>query len=413
MVAIQNKTMRSNNHEVPTDGVNPIHGNPAIHSILLSSILSFSLPFLCLFGLSSCRKESGEPPVGAPGRMDSEQAVEVMEVALMTMRQTVDIVGTIAANESAELRAEIPGVIESIHFEEGNAVRSGDVLVKLDTRELEAQLAETRASFELAERNLERNKSLLEDDAVSRLEVDSSVAEHERLKAAIALLEVRLAKSSIRAPFDGIAGGRSLSVGDYVNSQSVITTVDDLSRLKVEMDVPERYLPHLKPGGTFTLRAATSAPDGVVTGQVYFVSPRIDPETRATQVKGHVKDPPPHLKPGMFANITLVLQVVENALVVPETAILSSPRGTVLVMPQKQDGSLVAAFTPVKTGLRTPGFVQITPVGPPVRPGDQIVSAGVGGLILYPGVKLKPVKPVVTPEAPQDTDRRLEGSGGD
>jgi membrane fusion protein (multidrug efflux system) len=341
--------------------------------------------------------------------MDREQPVEVMEVALMTMRQTVDIVGTIAANESAELRAEIPGIIESIHFEEGAPARQGDVLVKLDTRELEAQLAETKASYELAERNLARNKSLLVDDAVSRLEVDSSIAEHARLRAAIDLLEVRLAKSSILAPFDGIAGGRSLSVGDYVDSQSVITTVDDLSRIKVGMDVPERYLPLLKPGGNFTLRTATSAPNQDVTGEVYFVSSRINPDTRATLVKGYVKDPPPFLKPGMFANITLVLQVIENAMVVPETAILSTPRGTVLVTPQTQDGSLVAAFTPVKTGLRIPGFVQITPVGPPIRPGDQIVSAGVGGLILFPGVKLKPVDPVVTPGIPENTDRRLEG----
>lgn len=340
--------------------------------------------------------------------MDRVQPVEVMAVTTMTLRETTGLVGSIAANESAELRPEIPGTIKSIHFDEGSVVKKGGLLAKLDTRELEAQLAETRASFVLAEQNLERNKLLLEDDAVSRLEVDAAVAEHAKLKAAIDLLEVKLAKSSITAPFDGVTGERSLSVGDYVSSASVITTVDDLSRLKVEMEVPERYLPHLKPGGTFTLRAATSAPGGEVTGEVYFVSPRIDESTRSTLVKGYVNQPPPFLKPGMFANITLVLRLVEDALVVPETAILSTPRGTVLVMPAEKDGTTIASFVPVKPGIRVPGFVQITPVGPPVKPGDKIVSAGVGGLILFPGMKLKPVDPVVKPEAPAATDRKLE-----
>ena len=375
-----------------------LESRTVLHSCVLLS---------CVLFLAACRKPAGGA-AAAPNPMDRVQPVEVMPVTTMTLRETTGLVGSIAANESAELRPEIPGTIESIHFDEGSQVKKGDLLAKLDTRELEAQLAEARASFVLAEQNLERNKLLLEDDAVSRLEVDAAISEHSRLKAAIDLLEVKLAKSSITAPFDGVTGARALSVGDYVSSQSVITTVDDLSRLKVEMEVPERYLPHLKPGGTFTLRAATSAPGEEVTGEVYFVSPRIDESTRSTLVKGYVNQPPPFLKPGMFANITLVLQTVPDALVVPETAILSTPRGTVLIMPVEKDGATTASFVPVRTGIRVPGFVQISPVGPPVKAGDQIVSSGVGGLILFPGMKLKPVEPVVKPQAPDATDRKLE-----
>jgi membrane fusion protein (multidrug efflux system) len=359
--------------------------------------------------LGSCgKKTAAAGPAGAPNPMDRVQPVEVMPVTVMTLKETVGIVGSIAANESAELRPEIPGVITSIDFEEGTPVKKGDLLARLDTRELEAQLAEARASFVLAEQNLERNKSLLQDQAVSKLEVDAAVADHAKLKAAIELLEVRIAKSSITAPFDGVTGARTLSVGDFVTSQSVITTVDDLTRLKVEMQVPERYLPNLQPGGAFTLRAATSAPGEDVTGEVYFVSPRIEEDTRSTLVKGYVNKPPQFLKPGMFANITLVLRTVADALVVPETAILSTPRGTVLIAPKDKDGATVAEFVPVKTGLRVPGYVQITPVGPPVKAGDKIVSSGVGGLILFPGAKLKAVDPVVKPGMPEATDRKLE-----
>jgi membrane fusion protein, multidrug efflux system len=363
---------------------------------------------LMLLALGSCGKKDSAGPGGAPNPMDREQAVEVMTITVMQLQETVGLVGTIAANESASLRSEIPGTITTIHFDEGSPLKKGQPLITLDTRELEAQLAETRASFQLAEQNLRRNEALFKDDAVSRLEVDLAIAEHARLLAAIDLLEVKLAKSVITAPFDGIAGSRALSAGDYVTSASIITTIDDLSRLKVEMEVPERYLPNLTPGGTFTLRAATSPKDGDITGEVYFVSPRIDETTRSTLVKGYVNDPPPFLKPGMFANITLVLRTVEDALVVPETAILSTARGTVLVVPKEQDGSLVADFLPVQTGIRVPGFVQVSPVGPPLKAGQKIVSAGVGGLILFPGVKLKPVDPVVTPGPPNATDRQLD-----
>lgn len=373
---------------------------------------AFGLPLLLL----AC--EQKEEQVQAGGLADIVQQVEVMPVQRMSLQETTQLVGTVAANESAELRPEYPGVVAAVHFEEGAKVSKGDALIELDTRELQAQLAETRAGLQLAARTLERNRKLLEDGAVSELEVDASEAEQLRLAAIIRRLEVQLEKSTLRAPFDGVAGARAVSVGDYVSSSQVVTTVDDLSKLKVEMEVPERYLPLLEPGSTFKLRAATSAAGEEVVGKVYFVSSRIDAESRSTMVKGFIEECPENIKPGMFANVTLVLREVKDALVVPESAVLSTPKGTVLIKPSGPPGEQVAAFVPVKLGLRVPGWVQITPVGPPVdgsaRPpinaGDQIVSSGVGGLILFPGRKVRPVEPVVTPDQPAAdvTDRKLK-----
>lgn len=356
--------------------------------------------------ISSCDRGSVGAAAGPPP-MDRAQAVEVGAVETMTLRETVALIGSLAANESAEIRPEASGILTEIAFVEGGAVNQGDVLARLDMRELDAQVAEARARFSLAEQNLERTRRLADTNAVSRLELDSAVAEHDQLRAAIDLLEVRLSKSTIVAPFDGVAGARTLSVGDYVSPESVITTVDDLSRLKVDVNVPERYLPNLAPGTTFTVRTATLGGDEAVTGEVYFVSPRIDETTRSTQVKGYIQDPPPGLKPGMFANCTLTLRVVEDALVVPETAVLSTERGTIVIMPVERDGATVAEFVPVRLGLRVPGHVQVSPVGPPLAAGDPIVSSGVGGLILFPGVKLRPVEPLVAPGRPAGTDRRL------
>jgi len=357
--------------------------------------------------VTSCNRGAGTSAAGGPPPMDRPQAVEITPIQTMTLRETVALVGSIAANESAEIRPETSGILVEIGFEEGAPVKQGTVLAKLDTRELDAQVTEAKARFALAAQNLERTRRLADSNAVSRLELDSAVAEHDQLRAAIELLEVRLSKSTIVAPFDGVAGARTLSVGDYVTPQSLITTVDDVSRLKVDVNVPERHLPNLGVGTTFTVGTATLAAGSEVTGEVYFVSPRIDESTRSTQVKGFVLNPPPGLKPGMFANCTLVLRVVEEAMVVPETAILSTERGTVVIIPAEQNGATVAEFVPVRLGLRVPGFVQISPVGPPLKPGDPVVSAGVGGLVLFPGVKLRPVEPLVEPGRPAATDRRL------
>lgn len=358
--------------------------------------------------LTACEKKQEEAEGG--GMMDMVQPVEVMPVERMSLRETTRLVGTIAANESAELRPEYAGVVAAVHFEEGAVVEQGAPLIEFDTRELKAQLAEAKAGFALAIKTLERNRGLLAERAVSEREVDSAVAEHARLTAVIERLEVQLAKSTLRAPFAGVTGARSVSVGDYVTPQTMVTTVDDLSRLKVEMEVPERYLPLLQPGSIFQLQAATTAAGTETTGEVYFVSPRIDVESRSAMIKGLVVDPPAALKPGMFANVNLVLREVEDALVVPETAVLNTPKGSVLIKPTGPPGEQVAAFVPVRLGLRVPGSVQVTPVGPPLKEGDQIVSSGVGGLILFPGRKLKPVEPVVTPAKPSPgvTDRDLE-----
>lgn len=359
--------------------------------------------------LSSCGKKETSDAAG-PG--DQIQTVEVMKIRTRDLRETVDLVGTIAANESAELRPEIPGVITAIEFQEGAQVDKGDILVRIDTRELNAQIAETRAQLQLAESKLERNRALLRERAVSQQEFDATQAESTRLQAALDVLLVRKKKSVIIAPFAGVTGARTHSVGDYVSSSTVITTVDDLSRIKVEMSVPERYLTYLKKDTVFTLRTATGETDAeAISGKVYFVSSSIDPATRATLVKGYVESPPGSLKPGMFANISLVLRTVKDAMIVPESAVLNSARGSVLIMPREKGGATVAEFVPVKTGLRIPGYVQVSPVGPPVKPGDTIVSAGVGGLILYPGIKLKPVEPMLTPGQPEQTDRTLNTSG--
>lgn len=378
--------------------------------------MKFIFAALLVMLIAGCQRPASDgSAAGGFDPMAQPQTVEVSEVEARDLEEKIELVGSLAANESAEIRSELSGVIRAILFEEGRAVRTGDPLIELDTRELEAQISEANSRAELAEKTFTRSKQLMEGNAISRVEFENAEAQVAQARAGLKLLEVRLEKSVLLAPFDGIAGARSVSVGDYLTPQTVVTEISDVGRLKFSLDVPERFLAGLKVGSTFKLSTAAGA--DAVSGEVYFIAPSINPVTRAAEVKGFVKDPAAGLRPGMFANVSLVLSQVENALVVPETSVLNTPQGSLVIAARGEKGAMTAAFIPVRLGLRVPGVVQVTPVGPPLVKGDLIVSSGVGGLILIPGMKLIPVEPLRPAGPPPLSDRTLPaestGDGGD
>ncbi|MDR0902806.1 MAG: efflux RND transporter periplasmic adaptor subunit, partial [Opitutaceae bacterium] len=197
-----------------------------------------------------------------------------------------------------------------------------------------------------------------------------------------------------KAPFDGIAGARTVSPGDYVTATvtaAPITTIDDLSRLKIEFQVPERYSLRVKPGTKFHVRARTPDGEAAAHGEVYFASAIIDRATRSIQVKGYMDDAPAGFRPGMFANVELELSTRAGVLTVPEGSILvTSEGGSQIVVVRERDGDKLADFIPVDLGMRARGLVEITPRKPGVGEGMSVVASGVGALILYQDGKLNP-----------------------
>ncbi|MDB6127208.1 MAG: czcB 2, partial [Verrucomicrobia bacterium] len=187
---------------------------------------------------------------------------------------------------------------------------------------------------------------------------------------------------------------RSVSIGDYVSSSTAtpaITTINDLSRLKIEFQVPERFLNKVRPGSIFQFIARSGADAVQLKGEVYFVSALIDRTTRSSEVKGYLTNPPDQIKPGMFADVELTLDVHQGVLTVPEGAILVTPRGPQVIAVVTRDGSPTANFVPVTLGLRSRGLVEIEPTDPTrLKEGAQVVAAGVGALILFEGAKLDP-----------------------
>ncbi|MBI2814144.1 MAG: efflux RND transporter periplasmic adaptor subunit [Opitutae bacterium] len=319
------------------------------------------------------------------------QPVEVTNISRRDLVESLSLVGSLAANESAQLRAEISGQVRSVQFQEGGHVTKDQVLVKIDDAELRAQLAQAEAAFHLAEMNLRRSENLTEARSMSQAEADRVRSEHASASAAQNLLRVRVAKTEIKAPFDGVVGARTISPGDYITAATVITTLDDLSRLKIDFQVPERFTSKVKAGTTFTVRAQTPAGEARAKGEVYFTSSVIDRGTRSSQVKGYVTENPTGFQPGMFAGIEVVLEVHRGVLTVPEGAILTTGSGPQLIIVRDQGADKVADFVPVTLGLRERGLVEVTPVAPATLSEDlSVVASGVGALVLYPGIKLEP-----------------------
>jgi membrane fusion protein (multidrug efflux system) len=369
----------------------------------LSVFLSISL-----MALSGCAKKNAAPAAGARSGANAQvQPVEVTTVVRRDLVEMQNVIGSLAANESATIRPEINGLIREIRFNEGQRVKKGDLLVKLDDSELRAQLAQSEARHELAKLNLARAENLRQTQSNTQADVDRSRSEFAAAVADLELLKVRLARTEIRAPFDGAAEARALSPGDYVNPQSVLTILADLSRMKIEFQVPERFLGKVGVGSKFVVLSRNDESavrtSEKIEGEVYFVSSTIDRATRSSQVKGYLSQVPPRMRPGMFANVELVLSVKKDALTVTEGAILTTPRGAQIIAVRDQGADKVADFVSVKLGLRSRGYVEIEPIAPAKLDDKQsVVASGVGALILFPGAKLEP--------RPQKEQFRVGGS---
>lgn len=368
--------------------------------------LLVSCSFVVAAGLlAGCGPKSAAKSASGDSASEQKQPVEVTKVTRRDLVESLSLVGSLAANESAQLRAEIAGQVREVRFQEGDHVTKDQVLVRIDDSELRAQVAQAEAAYHLAELNLKRSANLTEAKSMSQAEADRIGSEHASAEAALSLLRVRLAKTEIKAPFDGVVGARTVSPGDYITAATVITTLDDLGRMKIEFQVPERFLAKVAPGARFTVAARSSndanAAVQQIPGEVYFVSSSIDRGTRSSQVKGYLTGAPAELRPGMFANVSLMLSVKKNALAVPEGAILTTPRGTQVIAVRDDKGQKVAQFVSVKVGLRSRGLAEIEPVGAELADGQPVVASGVGALILFPGAKLDP--------RPQKEQYRISG----
>lgn len=370
-------------------------------------VFRIRLPLLLLLGTSlliGCKDRTSGPTAAARGMAGQPQVVEVTPIERRDLIETINLIGSLQPNESAEIRPEVGGLVRDIRFNEGQQVQAGDVLLKIDDAELQAQVAQVEARYRLAELNVARSENLSQTRTIPQSEYDRARSEFAATKAELEVLRLRLGKTEVRAPFAGIVGARTISPGDFVTTATVITRLDDLTRMKISFQVPERFLAKVHPGSVVRASVRQASADRLermVAGEVYFVSATIDRDIRASEVKAVLNEADPALRPGMFANVELVLDVRTQVLTVPEGAILADARGVQIIIVGDKDGQPVARYVPVETGLRTRGLVEVRPLSGDLPEGVQVVASGVGALVLFPGAPLapKPLRPqfAVTP----------------
>ena len=304
------------------------------------------------FGLIGCGPKKSALGPGAGGMAVQVVAVEARREPIV---ETLSLVGSLLANEMVEVKSQIEGMVLSLPFQEGQRVREGDLIAQLDDSELSAAVAEAEANFKLTQITFERNKELHHDKLISQQEYDQSQAAFTAARATVDRRKSELRHTRIFASFAGIVGGRQVSPGQVISKNTTITWVVDLDRLKAEFSVPERFLGQLRLGQKIELAVAAFPADKFV-GEVYFIGPQVDPSMRTALIRAYVGNQELKLKPGMFANLDLALRVKDDAVLVPEPALMPiGDRVAVLIVDKEQ----TAQLRPVKVGMRTAGMAEI------------------------------------------------------
>lgn len=346
----------------------------------LKPILSVALVALAV--LSACKKPDAAK-AGPPPAMPPTQVVAV-EARRESVAESLSLVGTLTANEWVEIKAELEAAVVEIGFDEGKPVTKGQLLFRLDESKLAAALAEADVNLKLSKVNHDRAQQLLRDKTISQQEFDQLASRFESMQAAIAVRQRELKDTKIFAAFAGVMGARNVSTGQVIKKDTVLGMLVDLNPVKVEVSVPERFLSLLKLDQTIELRVA-AFPGRKFKGQVYFIAPQVDTNTRTALVKARIANPDLVLKPGMFANLDLTLQLRAEAVVVPEPAIMvNADRATLYIV----DKDSVAQLRPVKLGVRQAGVVEILEG---VEAGQLVIVEGVQKV--RPGAKVKPAGP--------------------
>lgn len=334
--------------------------------------------------VAGCRKN--EPAAGAAAR-GGGFAVQV--VAVSAVRQpvveTLPLVGNIVPNEMVEIKAEADGLVERIHFGEGQRVERGAVLLELDATRFVASLAQAEADFQLARANFERSRQLLQDKLISQQEHDQASSSFAAREANLEWMRRQLKDARLEAPFAGITGSRQVSPGQVITRNTVITWLVDLDTVKVEVNVPEKYLGEIKTGQPLEFRVA-AYPGETFRGEVYFVAPQLDEATRTALVKARVANPGARLKGGMFASLDLSLRLKEDALIIPEPALVNNGDRVVVFVVGPQTN---AVLKPVQIGLRLAGKAEVTSG---LSPGELVIVEGVQKLRPDAPVRLAPAE---------------------
>ena len=363
------------------------------------------IALLLIVALAGCGRGEGGPGGAGGGFEMPPTPVETAEVVAGSVENVFTTLGTLEAAEQVTIVAEISGIVERIPFREGQLVKRGELLVKLEDVELDAQYRRAEAVADQRRLSYERWKTVVEAKAGAAQDLDDAHAALRVAEAEATLSREMLSRTRIEAPMSGWIGPRLVSPGAYVRAGDAIAELAQMDRLEVHFSMPERYIPQIKRGAE-VLVSAPAYPGEDVRGKIDVVDPVVDPRTRNVGVIATFANREARFRAGMSADVRVVLSSREAALTVPAEAVFAE--GTeFLVYKVGADGTVER--TPVTLGTRLADVVEVTSG---LAAGDVVVRAGQQKL--FPGAKVMPVgagAPPGGPGGPEGTTAPADSAG--
>jgi len=349
--------------------------NKNIKKILIAITILIVLAIVFLPKILSSTKSGAIMPIGRP---DMVVPVKAHIVSLETLSNSVYTTGTILANEEVELRSEISGKIIKILFKEGSYVNKGDLLIKINDADLQAQLRRAESKVKLSEEKESRQRQLRDGNLISQEEYDNTVGELNVNQADYDLIKAQIDKTEIRAPFGGIVGLRSVSEGSYVTTSTVMARLQNFNNIKVDFSIPEKYSASVKTGDELEFKISGS--NRLFQAKVYAIEPKINPGTRTLQIRAICNSSYKELIPGAFANVELNLKQIADAILIPTVSIVPELKGQKVFL---YKNGIVNAQN-VEIGIREETRVQIISG---LQKGDTVITSGI--LQVKPKSKVK------------------------
>jgi len=344
-----------------------------IYALLIIGIVGF-----IAYRISSNKSKNDESKKS--GSKDIPTAVEGIVVKTATFDNNLALSGSVEANEQIEIRSEVSGIVEGIYFTEGSNVKKGQVLFKVNDIELRAQLRQAATKEGLASENQRRAKLLLQKEAISQEEFDIANAEFASMQAQTQLIRAQIGKTSVRAPFSGKIGLRSISPGTYLTPTILVAKLVNTGKLKITFSIPEKYASQVKSGSTIDFTVSGS--DKVYSAKIYAIEPEIAVATRTLQIRAIADNVDGKLFPGTFAEVKLPLTTIKDAIVVPSQAIVPVQNGKKVFISNKGKAKEVM----VEATTRTDASILILSG---LKAGDTLITSGVMSLKNDSPVKVK------------------------
>ena len=340
--------------------------------------IGYALGTMTIFLLAGCSK-----PEAADGRYARPaMPVETAQVRVQTMTDRFEAVGPIEADQAVTVVSEIDGTVISLPFKEGERIKTGQLIAKLEDAQLAAEVARTEALRDQSKVNYERIKTVVDQNAGTAQDLDNAAASLKVAEANLTLARARFKKTRIVAPFDGKIGVRQVSVGAFLRAGQAITEMANLDNMRASFSVPESYISRLKRGAEVSV-STPAHPDQLVKGKIFAIEPLVDPDTRNGQITARVPNPGELFLPGMSATISATLGERPGAITIPNEAVFANGSQSFVYI-VKADSTVQQV--PVTLGTQRSDVVEVING---LAQGTTVVRAG--HQKLYPGARVMPL----------------------